>query len=109
MEEFSTLTVHRIHLSLGINSTDLYNYKNTHGGIASYPGCTLLEKEEAISKECDILIPAFTEMTINKNNMKDLKAKIILEAANSPVTFEADKYLSSKGVLLLPDVIFASG
>jgi glutamate dehydrogenase/leucine dehydrogenase len=95
MEEFSTLTVNILFYSLGINSTDLYNHTNTHGGIASFPGCTLLEKEEVISKECDILIPAFTEMTINKNNMKDVKAKIILEVANSPVTFEADKYLAS--------------
>ena len=59
--------------------------------------------------ECDILIPAAKELVINKENMSRIKAKVIGEAANGPLSFEADEYLSNKGVVVLPDLFLNAG
>ena len=59
--------------------------------------------------ECDILIPAAKELVINKENMTRIKAKVIGEAANGPLSFEADEYLSNKGVVVLPDLFLNAG
>ncbi len=60
-------------------------------------------------KECDVLIPAAFEKTINQSNMEKLKCKIIAESANGPTTIAAEKYLMNKGVLILPDVLLNVG
>ncbi len=57
----------------------------------------------------DILVPAALENVINKNNVKDIKAKIIIEMANGPITDEAYKYLIEKGVIIVPDVLSNAG
>ena len=64
---------------------------------------------EFFYEECDILIPAALEEVINATNMYKVKAKIIAEGANGPVTFEADKYLANNGVIVLPDLYLNSG
>lgn len=89
-----------------------FDAKGTITGFAG--GETVLSRDitadtDPLAMECDILIPAAKEMVINKDNMKHIKAKIVGEAANGPCTFEADEYLSSKGVLILPDLYLNAG
>lgn len=69
----------------------------------------LISNRELLEKECDILIPAAIEGQINKDNAKNIKAKIILEMANGPVTPEADEVLEQKGVLVVPDILANAG
>lgn len=64
---------------------------------------------ELLTSECDLLIPAALENQINENNANDIKAKIIVEAANGPTTIEADGILNNKGVIIVPDILANAG
>lgn len=68
-----------------------------------------ISNDEIQELPVDILVPAALENTINKDNMKKIKAKIIVEMANGPVTEDAYDYLSKKGVIIIPDVLANSG
>lgn len=72
-------------------------------------GAQLLSNSELLEKEVDILIPAAIEGQINEDNAERIKAKIILEMANGPVTAEADKILTDKGIIIIPDILANAG
>jgi glutamate dehydrogenase/leucine dehydrogenase len=68
-----------------------------------------ISNEELLELPVDILVPAALENVINKDNMKKIKAKIIIEMANGPITDEAYEYLTEKGVIIVPDVLANAG
>lgn len=68
-----------------------------------------ITNEELLSLPVDILVPSALENAINETNMKQIKAKIIIEMANGPITETAYQYLTKKGVLIVPDVLANSG
>lgn len=65
--------------------------------------------DELLELPVDILVPSALENVINEDNMRDIKAKIIIEMANGPITEEAYEYLTKKGVIIVPDVLANSG
>lgn len=69
----------------------------------------IIKNGDVITTECDILIPSALDGVINKDNAKDIKAKVILELANGPTTPEADKILKEKGVTTIPDILANAG
>lgn len=93
----------------GLDPEEVLKHKKTTGSVAGYPGAEGLGVEHCLEQDVDILIPAALENTINRNNAEDIKAKIILELANGPVTAEADEILKKKGVLVLPDILANAG
>jgi glutamate dehydrogenase (NAD(P)+) len=94
----------------GINEEDLFQHRKATGSILNFPGATNLAKNsDALELECDILIPAALENVINKENAPRVKAKIIGEAANGPLTPDADEILNAKGVLVVPDMYLNAG
>ena len=62
-----------------------------------------------LTAEYDILIPAAKENVINQKNAKKIKSKLIVEAANGPISFEADEILNKQGVIIIPDIIANAG
>ena len=68
-----------------------------------------ITNEELLELPVDILVPAALENVINENNMGKIKAKIIVEMANGPITEEAYEYLSKKGIIIVPDVLANAG
>jgi glutamate dehydrogenase (NAD(P)+) len=85
---------------------------NTRGTLKGYNRAieeTDLDPSEFMEKECDILIPAAKEKAINKDNVKDLKCKIVVEGANGPTTYYAEEYLLSKGIITVPDMLANGG
>lgn len=68
-----------------------------------------ITNEELLELDCDILVPAAIENQITKYNAENIKASIVVEAANGPTTMEATEILSQRGVLLVPDVLASSG
>jgi glutamate dehydrogenase/leucine dehydrogenase len=79
------------------------------GGVCDTRGGQLITNEELLTLPVDVLIPAALEDVINDNNMQNIKAKIIVEMANGPVTPKAHHYLTEKGVIIVPDILANSG
>ena len=78
----------------GLDIDALFNHRKTTGSILNFPGAKNLNiNSDALEMECDILIPAALENVINADNAPRVKAKIIGEAANGPLTPEADEIL----------------
>ena len=94
----------------GLDVDTLFNFRKSTGTILNYSGATNFQnKEDLLEMECDILIPAALENVINGDNASRVKAKIIGEAANGPLTPEADEVFISKGVLVVPDMYLNAG
>ncbi|MCW3080089.1 Glu/Leu/Phe/Val dehydrogenase [Segetibacter sp.] len=94
----------------GLNEDDVFQHRKENGTILNFPGGTNLPlTSDALELECDILIPAALENVINGQNAPRIKAKIIGEAANGPLTPEADEILSLKGTLVVPDMYLNAG
>ena len=81
-----------------------------HGGVKDYPDAThSAEGASVLEAECDILIPAALEGVINLSNAERIKAPLIIEAANGPVTAGADEVLRKKGTIIIPDMYANAG
>jgi glutamate dehydrogenase (NAD(P)+) len=94
----------------GINVEKLLKYRKSNGSILGFPGTeTLGSREAGLEVECDILIPAALENQLTVNNADRIKAKIIAEAANGPITPEAEEILLAKGVMIVPDIYINAG
>ena len=94
----------------GLNEEDVFKHRKATGSILNFPGATNLAKSsDALETECDILIPAALENVINGSNADRVKTKIIGEAANGPLTPDADEILGKKGVLIVPDMYLNAG
>ncbi|MBI4467496.1 MAG: Glu/Leu/Phe/Val dehydrogenase [Acidobacteria bacterium] len=93
----------------GIDPLKAIQHKEKTGSVVSLPGTSRVRNEELLELKCDILIPAALENVITAANAANIKAKIIAEAANGPVTPMADDILTRKGVFLLPDILANAG
>ncbi len=96
----------------GIDIHDLLKYRQETGSILNYPGAVSYEKKDrrkVIELECDILVPAALENEITSENAHLVKAKIIAEAANGPITSQAENILLEAGKLIIPDLYLNAG
>ena len=93
----------------GIDIKKAIAHKEKKGRLANLPGTSKISNEELLELKCDILIPAALENVITGENAANIKAKIIAEAANGPVTPVADEILARKGVFVLPDILANAG
>lgn len=99
-----------IHNPAGLDLEAVVEHRRTTGSILNFPGATNIENsEEALELDCDILIPAALEGVITKDNAPRIKAKVVGEAANGPITADADAILLEMGVLIIPDVFLNAG
>jgi glutamate dehydrogenase (NAD(P)+) len=83
--------------------------KANKNSLEGYKGGDPITNQELLELECDVLIPAAKEDQINKHNAPNIKAKIIAEGANGPVTANADSILDEKGILIIPDILANAG
>lgn len=94
----------------GLDVDAVVEHRKKTGSILNFPGSKNFEKSnDALEMECDILIPAALENVINGENAPRVKAKIVGEAANGPLTPEADDIFTKNGVLVVPDMYLNAG
>jgi glutamate dehydrogenase/leucine dehydrogenase len=95
--------------SEGFDPVKVLEYKNKTSSVLDYPGSSVVTNEQLLELKCDILVPAALENQITGANAANIKAKIVGEGANGPVTPEADEILFKKGVFVIPDILANSG
>lgn len=94
----------------GLDVEAVHNWIVKHGGVTGFPdGTHVTDGPKVLEEECDILIPAALEGVINLNNADRIKAPLIIEAANGPVTAGADEILRKKGCVIIPDMYANAG
>jgi glutamate dehydrogenase (NAD(P)+) len=93
----------------GLDVNKLIRLKDAGKSVVDYPVGQKMDRDAIVGFDCDIWIPAARPDVVNEENMQNLKAKLVVEGANIPVTVAAEKYLHEKGVLCIPDFIANAG
>jgi glutamate dehydrogenase (NAD(P)+) len=93
----------------GLDIPELIKWTGENGTVKSFPGGDEFAKEEILTWETDVLIPAALGDVLTKENAGDVKAGIIVEGANAPTSPEADEILHKRGVLVIPDILANAG
>jgi glutamate dehydrogenase (NAD(P)+) len=98
-----------IHNQAGLNIEEVSAYMAKNRTLKGYPNAEAISNEDLLALNVDILVPAAIDGVITKANMKNIKAKIISEGANGPITSEAQQYLEGQGTFIVPDILANAG
>ncbi len=98
-----------IYSEAGVDPDDLKSYKNDNTNFQGYTGADAITAGELLEVSCEVLIPAALEGAITSENADAIKARIVSEGANGPITPEADAILDYKGIVVVPDVLANAG
>jgi len=94
----------------GLNVEEVKKFLIEKGGVKGFPGVSFVEDGASVLEmDCDILLPAALESVLHRGNARGVKARLVVEAANGPTTFEADEILNERGVTVLPDAYVNAG
>jgi len=95
----------------GLNVLEIIDFVKGRNTLDNYEreGVTKISNEDLLALEVDVLIPAAIDSVVTEKNMENVKAKLVAEGANGPLTKEAVKYLSDKGVFIIPDILCNAG
>lgn len=93
----------------GLDIRELIEYKEETGSVVGYHHGEAIDRDDVLSVDCDVLVPASVERVITRENADEVRAQIIVEAANAPITPTADAMLSERGVRVVPDILASAG
>jgi glutamate dehydrogenase/leucine dehydrogenase len=93
----------------GLDVVALRAHKAETGGVADFPGGEPLDPAALLAVDCDVLIPAAVQGVIHEGNAGDVRARLLVEAANAPTTMAAHAMLAERGVTIVPDVLANAG
>ena len=93
----------------GLDPDKVEEYKAEHGTVVGMPNTMSLSNKELLELQCDILVPAALGNQIHGGNANNVKARLVVEAANNPTTPQADDILYQKGIHVLPDILVNAG
>jgi glutamate dehydrogenase (NAD(P)+) len=93
----------------GLDPEQVAAFKAEHGSVVGMPDTMTISNEELLEIECDILVPSATALQIHQHNAGNIKAKLIVEAANNPTTPAADEILHKRGIYVIPDILANAG
>jgi len=98
-----------VHDPKGLSPVGLRNREREAGTIAGFEGGEPVSNQELLELDCDVLIPAAVEGQLTEDNADQVKASVIVEAANGPTTPEADDIFKDRGILVVPDILANAG
>ncbi len=98
-----------IYNAQGLHIPQVIEHKKKTGKLKGFKGAKDVSNADLLEIQCDILIPGATENQITRKNVLNIKAKMIAEAANGPITPDADEVLDKKGIAVIPDILANSG
>ena len=94
----------------GLDMVAVVDHRRKTGSLEGFPGARYIEDGRTVLEaDCDILVPAAIESQITTENAPRIRAKVVAEGANGPVTFGADEILRERGVVMLPDMYLNAG
>jgi glutamate dehydrogenase (NAD(P)+) len=93
----------------GLDVDRLLAHKRSTGSVVAFPGASAISETEVLEVPCDVLVPAALENQVTSENARRIQARLILEAANGPLTPDADIVLQSRGITVVPDVLANAG
>ena len=95
--------------SKGLDIKALCDHVAESGFVAGFRNAEDITNQELLELDCEVLVPAAIDRVINADNADNVKAKLVVEAANHPLTPEADEVLANRGILVLPDILVNAG
>ncbi len=98
-----------IYSPTGLDLAAAEAHKEESGSVVGIKGCSAITNEELLTLDCDVLVPAALENSINTGNAADIRARVIAEAANGPTTPDAQTILDEKGIFVVPDILANAG
>ena len=98
-----------VHDEAGLPVQEILDHVRRGGDVKGYAGGNTIPGDELLTLSCDVLVPVAVGDVINRENMREIRASYIVEAANGPVTPEADDHLREQGVILVPDILANAG
>jgi glutamate dehydrogenase (NAD(P)+) len=98
-----------LHNPNGLDVAAAMAHKQETGSLAGFKGADEITNDDLLLLDCDVLAPCALEQVITRDNAAEVKAKIVAEGANGPITPAADEILEDKGVLILPDILANAG
>jgi glutamate dehydrogenase (NAD(P)+) len=98
-----------LHNANGLDVAAAMAHKRETGSLAGLKGADEITNDDLLLLDCDVLAPCALEQVITRDNAAEVKAKIVAEGANGPITPAADEILEEKGVLILPDILANAG
>lgn len=98
-----------VYSEAGLPVERLLEHKREAGTVAGLPGTDAITNDELLEVDCDLLVPSAIDGVIHGGNAPRVKAKVVVEAANHPVTPEADRVLNDRGIHVLPDILVNAG
>ena len=93
----------------GIDPLRAHRYKDRTGTVVGMPGASRISNDELLALKCDVLVPAALENVITLANADQIKARVIVEAANGPTTPEADEFFKRNNIFVIPDFLCNAG
>ena len=93
----------------GLDIPALREYARSAGSVADFPGSERISNEELLTMDTDVLIPAALGEVFTAENAQDVRAGIIVEAANGPIMPDADEIFERRGIVVLPDILANAG
>jgi len=93
----------------GIDIPALREHKQQAGQVSEFSGTTPLTNAQLLACDCDVLVPAALQGVITEENAGQIRARMLVEAANAPTTLKADALLTERGVTIVPDVLANAG
>jgi glutamate dehydrogenase (NAD(P)+) len=93
----------------GLDVAALERHVGETGSVVGFPGAQAIDGTDVLTADVDLLVPAAIEGVVHGGNASDIRARVIVEGANGPLTAEADRILEARGVLVVPDILANAG